>query len=58
MTCPLWADLSANYSLAGGGRYLSGGGFFFFFNDAQGRYGINTHIIVLEGSISSVVLLP
>lgn len=31
MTCLLWADLSANYSLAGGGRYLSGGGFFFFF---------------------------
>lgn len=56
MTCPLWADLSANYSLAGGGRYLTGGGF--FFNDVQGRYGINTHIIVLEGSISSVVLLP
>ncbi len=58
MTCPLWADLSANYSLALRREVLAWWGLFFFFNDARGRYGINTHIIVLEGSISSVVLLP
>lgn len=33
-------------------------GALFFCNDARGRYGINTHIIVLESSISSLVLLP
>lgn len=58
MTCPFWADLLANYSLALGGRYLHGGGLLFFCNDARARYGINTHIIVLESSISSLVLLP
>lgn len=57
MTCPFWADLLANYSLALRGRYLHGGGLFFC-NDARARYGINTHIIVLESSISSLVLLP
>lgn len=30
----------------------------FFFNDARSRYSINTRIIMLEGSIFSVVLLP
>ncbi len=57
MTCLLWADMSANYSLALRREVLAWWGHFFF-NDARGRYGINTHIIVLEGSISSVVLVP
>lgn len=56
MTCPLWADLSANYSLALRWEVLAWWGL--FFNDVSGRYGINTHIIVLEGSISSAVLPP
>lgn len=55
---PLWADLTANYSLALGWEVLVRWGLFFFFNDARSRYSINTPIIVLEGSISSVVLLP
>lgn len=58
MTCPFWADLFANYSLALRREVLTWWGPFFFCNDARGRYSINTHIIVLESSISSLVLLP
>lgn len=57
MTCPLWADLSANYSPALRREVLAWCGLFFLY-DAKSRYSINTRSIVLESSISSLVLLP
>lgn len=54
MTCPLWV----NYSPAPRREGLVWWGLFFFFNDVRGRYSIKGQVIVLESSISPLVLLP